>query len=55
MKTSIKYLLALAIALTSMAAFTQEFQEDAPLPADPAVISGKLDNGLIYYPSKQKT
>ncbi len=54
MKTSIKYLLALAIALTSTAAFSQEFQQDALLPADPAVISGKLDNGLIYYIRQNK-
>jgi len=49
MKTLLNYLLALSFALTSSAAFTQTFQPDEGLPRDPAVITGKLDNGLVYY------
>lgn len=49
MKTSIKYFLIFAFTLTSVLAFTQDFQTDTRLPKDTAVITGKLDNGLVYY------
>ncbi|MCK4568795.1 MAG: insulinase family protein [Bacteroidales bacterium] len=46
-----KYMLLL-LAFFAVASLTaQEFvyEDDAPVPLDPAVIYGKLDNGLTYY------
>jgi len=49
MKTSINFLLAFLLTLSYSVVFTQGFQPDGNLPNDPAVITGKLDNGLVYY------
>ena len=49
MKTAINFLLAFLLTLSYSVVFTQGFQPEGNLPNDPAVITGKLDNGLVYY------
>lgn len=41
--------LIIAVALLSAFAFNANAQMDQPLPNDPAVRKGKLDNGMTYY------
>lgn len=45
-------MLIIAVALFSAFAFSANAQMDQPLPNDPAVRKGKLDNGMTYYIQK---
>lgn len=47
----ISLICSICLLLNPVAALTQDvnFDPGAPLPLDPAVIYGKLDNGLTYY------
>lgn len=49
MKTFITYLLAVIFSVSTSLITAQDFNPEAPLPTDPAVVTGKLDNGLTYY------
>ncbi len=42
-------LLLIIVAMVTSLAYNAYAQMDQPLPNDPAVIKGKLDNGLTYY------
>ncbi len=50
MRSFIRFFLIQFILLSSVSAFTQtSYLGDEALPRDSAVITGRLDNGLIYY------
>ena len=49
MKRFVSVFAAIALAFTATSAWAQQEQLLAPLPNDPAVKVGKLDNGLTYY------
>ena len=51
MKKIFRFVIVAAFALVTASAFAQEQQDPmlAPLPNDPAVRVGKLENGLTYY------
>ena len=44
-----RILLFIAAAFAAVAVYGQDFSQLPQLPNDPAVRTGKLDNGLTYY------
>ena len=44
-----RFLIAIAAAVLTLASFTAQAQQMPTLPNDPAVRTGKLENGLTYY------
>ena len=54
MKNHLKLLFTLLISMVLFTAFAQKPDLKTPLPMDPKVITGKLDNGLSYYIRENK-
>ena len=55
-KITISFFSSLFLLLISISIFAQEitYEPKAPVPLDPAVIYGKLDNGMTYYIRENK-
>ncbi|MCL1850463.1 MAG: insulinase family protein [Bacteroidetes bacterium] len=54
MQKHFKFLFTLLISMALFTAFAQKTDLKAPLPMDPRIITGKLDNGLTYYIRENK-
>ena len=51
---SLKFYFAIIFSLLITSLNAQNFKPDDPIPADPAIKIGKLDNGLTYYIKQNK-
>lgn len=51
---SLKFYFAIIFSLLITGLNAQNFKPDDPIPADPAIKIGKLDNGLTYYIKQNK-